>query len=259
MKTKEQNGMAFNQMFALAILSMSCLTNTPALAQETATTTPSPQAGADEEFFEFDDNESPAPTIADPLESLNRASFSLNDKLYRGVLKPVARGLRVIPTPVRTGVNNFFTNLGAPVSAVSALLQGEVKNAGTELGRFVLNTTIGVAGLLDPATDMGLIQDEEDFGQTLASYGVGHGLYLVIPFFGATSARDFVGNVATNGLNPFYDNREIGELMGINLASAEVALSLDNDTYEAFYDSALDPYVFFRSAWVQKRQGKVEQ
>jgi phospholipid-binding lipoprotein MlaA len=261
MKAREHNDSAFKQVLALTILSMSCLASLPARAQDPTQVPASQQAGetADEEFFEFDDSETPAPTIADPLESFNRASFAMNDKLYRGVLKPVARGLRFIPTPVRTGFNNFFTNLGAPVSVVSALLQGEVKNAGTELGRFVLNTTIGVAGLLDPATDMGLVQDEEDFGQTLGSYGIGHGLYLVVPFFGSTSARDFVGNVATTGLNPIYSNLEYGEMLGINLASAEIALSLDKDTYEAFYDSALDPYVFFRSAWTQNRQGKVEK
>jgi phospholipid-binding lipoprotein MlaA len=217
------------------------------------------QAQDDEEFFEFDDEASAAPTIADPLESFNRASFALNDKLYRGVLKPIARGLRVLPVPVRNGLANFFTNLGAPVSVASALLQGDVHNSATELGRFVLNTTAGIGGFLDPATDMGLVQDEEDFGQTLARYGVGHGIYLVLPFYGATSARDMVGSIATNGLNPLFGELQPGEIAAINLAQAEVALSLDQDTYEAFYESALDPYVFFRSAWVQNRQGKIDQ
>jgi phospholipid-binding lipoprotein MlaA len=248
-------------LFALSTLSMSCLVSFTALAQDTTATHSSVQssAGTEEEFFEFNDSQAQAPTIADPLESFNRTSFALNDKLYRGVLKPVARGLRVVPEPVRTSVGNFFNNLGAPVSAASALLQGEGKNAGTELGRFLVNSTVGVGGLLDPATGMGLVQDEEDLGQTLGRYGVGHGMYLIVPFFGATSARDLVGTIATTSLNPLYNNLEYGEMLGITLTNAEVALSLDKDTYEAFYDSALDPYVFFRSAWVQNRQGKVEK
>jgi phospholipid-binding lipoprotein MlaA len=216
-------------------------------------------AEEDEEFFEFEEEGAGVPPIADPLESINRASFAFNDKLYRGVLKPIARGLRVLPEPVRVSMSNFFSNLGAPISAASALLQGEPKNAATEAGRFLVNTTVGVVGLLDPATDMGMIQDQEDLGQTLARYGVGHGFYLVIPFYGTTSLRDAVGATATAGLNPIYENLAPGEIAGINLASAEVALSLDKDTYEAFYDSALDPYVFFRSAWTQNRAGAVDK
>jgi len=217
------------------------------------------QSQEDEEFFEFDEEASAAPAIADPLESLNRASFAVNDKLYRGVLKPIARGLRVLPVPVRNGMANFFTNLLAPVSAACALLQGEPRNAAIEASRFVLNTTAGLGGLLDPATHLGLLQDEEDVGQTLARYGVGHGFYLVVPLYGPTSLRDMAGSITNNRVNPFYQNLVTGEIIGINLAAAEVDLSLDQDTYEAFYESALDPYVFFRSAWVQNRQGKIDQ
>jgi phospholipid-binding lipoprotein MlaA len=106
---------------------------------------------------------------------------------------------------------------------------------------------------------LGLVQDEEDLGQTLAHYGVGHGFYLVLPFYGSSSLRDTIGTVATTAINPVYDSLETGEIIAINLTAAEVALALDQDTYEAFYDSALDPYIFFRSAWVQNRAGKVEQ
>jgi phospholipid-binding lipoprotein MlaA len=216
-------------------------------------------AEEEEEFFEFDEAGAGVPPIADPLESINRASFAFNDKLYRGVLKPIARGLRILPEPMRVSMSNFFGNLGAPISAASALLQGEPKNAATEAGRFLVNTTVGVVGLFDPATDMGLTQDEEDLGQTLGRYGVGHGLYLVVPFYGSTSLRDLVGATATAGLNPLYQELAPGEIAAINLSSAEVALSLDKDTYEAFYDSSLDPYVFFRSAWNQNRAGAVDK
>jgi phospholipid-binding lipoprotein MlaA len=218
-------------------------------------------AEEDEDFFVFDESESDnaAPAIADPLEGFNRAMFTVNNKLYRVVLKPIARGLRIVPEPMRVGASNFFTNLHAPVSALSALLQGDVRNAGTETGRFLLNTTVGVLGILDPATDIGLMQDEEDLGQTLGKWGVGHGIYLVLPFVGSTSLREFPGMIATNSLNPAYQELNEEEIMAINFASAEVALSLDKDTYEAFHRDALDPYVFFRSAWVQNRAGRVAQ
>jgi len=211
----------------------------------------------EEEFFDFDAGSAESASVPDPLEGFNRASFALNDKLYRYLLKPVARGLRVLPVPVRTSLDNFFTNLRAPASALSALLQGDPGNAATEIGRFALNTTAGLAGLLDPATDMGLIQDEEDLGQTLARYGIGPGFYLVVPVLGPTSLRDLGGTVGTNAINPLYQNLVTGEVIAINVAAGEVALSLDQDTYEALYDSALDPYVFFRSAWQQNRSGRI--
>lgn len=211
----------------------------------------------DDDFFIFDEEEDDGPVIADPFEDFNRASFAFNDKLYRGVVKPVARGLRVIPAPVRTSGANFFDNLFTPVSAASALLQFDLPNTGTEISRFLINTTIGVFGFFDPATDLGIARDTEDMGQTFGRWGIGHGVYLVVPFFGSTSLRDGVGSVANTALNPFYKDISTGEIFAINATDAEIALSLDQDTYEAFYDSALDPYVFFRSAYVQNRNGAV--
>jgi len=213
----------------------------------------------DDDFFVFDEEESQTPSIADPLEGFNRAMFSVNDHLYRGLLKPIARGLRILPVPVRIGGRNFFTNLGAPVSAGSALLQGDIHNTATEAGRFIINTTVGILGIFDPATGMGIAQDEEDLGQTMARWGVGHGFFLVLPFFGSSSLRDIVGTVATNQLNPVYEELDGGEIVAINLTSAEISLSLDQDTYEGLYENALDPYVFFRSAWTQNRAGRVAQ
>lgn len=212
----------------------------------------------DDDFFVFDDEDADAaPVIADPLEGFNRAMFAVNDKAYRYVLKPVARGLRILPEPVRIGANNFFSNLRTPISAISALLQGDLRNAGSETGRFLINTTVGIAGILDPATEVGLISDEEDLGQTLGRWGVGPGIYLVMPFMGPTSLRDFPAMIANNALNPMYQNIHDDTIIAINIVDAEVSLSLDKDTYEAFYRDALDPYVFFRSAWAQNRAGRV--
>ena len=216
------------------------------------------QAQDDDDFFIFDDEEeTTSPEISDPLEGFNRAMFRMNDVLYRGLLKPVARGLRILPVPVRNGARNFFSNLGTPISAGSALLQGDLPNTASEAGRFVINSTLGILGIFDPATNMGLEQDDEDLGQTLARYGIGHGFYLVMPFAGSSSLRDFIGNIATNRLNPVYEELDGGQLVALNIIRGEIALSLDQDTYEGFYESALDPYVFFRSAWLQNRAGKV--
>lgn len=230
---------------ALAVLLLACAL--PAAAQDD-----------DEDFFVFDEEEDPdAPEFDDPFEGFNRAMFGFNDKAYRYVLKPVARGLRIVPVPVRTSVSNVFNNLGAPISAASALLQGDLRNTGSELGRFGINSTLGILGLFDPATAMGLRQDEEDLGQTLARWGVGSGPYLVLPVLGASTLRDGVGIIATNTFNPVFDGWARGEIVGYRLTEAEIALSLDQDSYEALYDSALDPYVFFRSAWLQNRAGAI--
>lgn len=215
------------------------------------------QAQDDDDFFFFDEEEEESVDIADPFETFNRVMFGFNDRLYRSVLKPVARGLRILPAPVRVSTGNFLNNLGAPVSAFSALLQGDLPNAGSELGRFAVNSTLGILGLFDPATPMGLAQDEEDIGQTLAVYGIGYGPYLVLPFLGSSSLRDSVGTIATNGLTRELYGLKVGEMVAIRVTEVEILLSLDQDTYEAFYDSALDPYIFFRSAWVQNRAGRV--
>lgn len=213
----------------------------------------------EDDFFFFEEEEDAGPEIADPLESLNRTMFAFNDKLYRHFLKPVARGLRKVPEPVRVSGANFFDNLGTPMSAFNALLQLDLPNAGTETARFLINTTIGFLGFFDPATDLGIEQDNEDLGQTLGKHGVGHGFYVVLPFLGASSLRDGLGSLGDTLINPVYDELSTLEVGAVRLTEAEIDVSLDQDTYEAFYDSALDPYIFFRSAYVQNRAGKVEE
>lgn len=245
------------KMFAKSRLLAACMFTTVAACARAADELP-PEDEDDFFVFEEEGEESTA-TINDPLEGLNRATFAFNDKLYRGVLKPIARGLRVLPDPVLVSGTNFFDNLGAPVSSISALLQGDIKNSATELGRFLLNTTAGIVGLFDVATEVGLMQDEEDLGQTLGRYGFGHGFYLVLPFYGSSSLRDVIGSVGTSAINPVYENLETGEVIAINFTSAEFTLAVDRDTYEALYDQALDPYAFIRSAWAQNRAGKVSQ
>ncbi len=222
-------------------------------------------SGAEEEEFDYDMEDVPAAeqvTIADPWEPFNRAMFTFNDRLYFWVLKPVAEGYSaVVPEPARVSVGNFFSNLRAPIRFVNCLLQANIIGASTELFRFMLNSTIGVAGLFDPAggEEIGLLRQDEDFGQTLGSYGVGQGFYIVWPFFGPSSPRDTVGMVGDffsypiSYLDPWYAWTAVRGYQAINDTSLQIG------DYEAIKDAALDPYISIRNAYIQYRQKKVEE
>lgn len=200
--------------------------------------------------------------INDPLESVNRGVFWVNDKLYFYLLKPVARGYRlVVPRPARMSVGNFFSNLAAPIRAGNALLQLKPRAFGTELYRFVINTTFGIAGLFDPAKSVaGVEPASEDFGQTLGYYGAGHGFYLVLPVVGPSSLRDATGSFVDSFADPLrYADLETREFVAIRLFSAINRLSLDRDTYEGIVRDAIDPYLFIRAAYAQRRLAQVGQ
>jgi phospholipid-binding lipoprotein MlaA len=142
--------------------------------------------------------------IPDPLEPFNRAMFTVNDKLYFWVLKPVARGYStVIPEPIRLSVRNFFNNVATPIRLVNSLLQFKMKSASNELVRFGINSTIGILGLYDVAKDeMGIKMQDEDFGQTLGVWGAGPVFYLYWPVLGPSNVRDSVGFVGDYFLDP---------------------------------------------------------
>src|SRR5689334_19303494 len=125
---------------------------------------------------------------ADPYEDFNRQMFAFNDGLDKAVLEPVAKGYRAVTNePVREGVSNFVSNLGEPVTFANEVLQGKLPQAAGTVGRFLLNTTIGVAGIFNPAQSFGIERTNEDFGQTLGVWGVASGPYLVLPFLGSTT------------------------------------------------------------------------
>ncbi|NLC70493.1 MAG: VacJ family lipoprotein [Desulfuromonadaceae bacterium] len=197
--------------------------------------------------------------IADPIEPVNRAFFWFNDKLYFYFLKPVARTFRLVPERERLAVDRFFSNLSAPVRFVNSLLQLKIKDAGSELGRLCLNTTVGMGGLLDPAKSLGMNKKEEDFGQTLGHYGVGQGFYLVLPFLGASSLRDGFGRVVDRFLDPQTYLLNTWERLGSTGLEQVTFFSLDKDTYESIKREALDPYLFMRNAYAQRREGMVKK
>lgn len=203
--------------------------------------------------------ETPPATIADPLEPVNRAMFVFNDKAYFWVMKPIARGYgAVVPEGARVSVRNFFSNLGTPVRFANNLLQGKFKGAGTELLRFVINSTIGIAGLFDPArTGFRIEPRDEDLGQTLGHYRVGQGLYIVLPILGPSTARDTVGRVGDHFADPLSSIADPWAQTGVRAYKAENELSLSIGDYEDLRKSSLDPYAAVRDAYIQNRAEKV--
>jgi len=199
--------------------------------------------------------------LADPLESLNRIMFGVNDVLYFWVAKPCAQTCKaVVPEPARTGVRNFFHNLTTPVRYVNCLLQGKGDSADTELRRFVVNTTVGILGFGDPARDQyGLEPAEEDLGQTLAIHGIDQGFYIVWPFLGPSTVRDSLGMAGDMFLNPvrYVEPTEtsiyISAGKGINEGSFHIG------EYEDFKAAALEPYIAMREAYIQYRNKKIQE
>lgn len=192
----------------------------------------------------------------DPLEPMNRAVFSFNRSADKYVLKPVTLGYQQItPVTAQRGVNNFFNNLEEPRTIVNDLLQLKLIQAASDTGRFLLNSTAGFVGFMDVATDAGLPRNREDFGQTLGSYGVGEGWYLMLPFLGPSTNRDLVGRFADSPmqLGSYVPLTEQAALLGAQAVDARGNLiGGDSLIYNAF-----DPYVFVRSAYLQQRLNRV--
>jgi phospholipid-binding lipoprotein MlaA len=190
----------------------------------------------------------------DPFERFNRGAFAFNDGLDRSVVRPLARGYKAVtPQPVQTGVTNFFTNAAYPITLVNNVLQGKFKAALSDTGRLLLNTTFGLGGLLDPATQSGLDLNDEDFGQTLGKWGVKPGAYLVLPLLGPYTVRDGIGDVADDFLEPrsyIDDTTTRWGLWAFDKFETRVRL-LEADS---LLDRAGDPYAFVRSAYLQRRE-----
>jgi phospholipid-binding lipoprotein MlaA len=199
--------------------------------------------------------------IADPLYPWNKAMYHFNDKFYFWLMKPLAQGYSaVVPEDIRLSVSNFFNNITTPIRFVSNLLQLKIKDAGNELFRFLYNSTAGVCGLADAAKmDFDIRQQDEDLGQTLGSYGIGHGIYLVWPFLGPSSLRDTVGKVGDYFLNPVYYINPIETAVGITVYDQVNETSFRIGDYEDLKKSAIDPYISIRDAYVQHRKKKVEE
>jgi len=198
----------------------------------------------------------------DPLEPMNRAIFQFNEVADKVLLRPAAIGYNtVVPKGVRLGIRNFLNNLGSPITILNALLQGEGVRARDTFGRFLTNTIIGLGGLIDVATDAGIPQHYEDFGQTLAVWGINSGPYLVLPVLGPSTFRDGTGEGVAGFLDPaaVYIREEYG------LAGAAVRYTVDAVDWRAanlkiiddLRNSSLDFYATVRSAYRQRRAHEI--
>jgi phospholipid-binding lipoprotein MlaA len=226
-----------------------------------------PNAATDAEDREFHDpfakeNEAKGKAkVSDPLEPVNRVFFKFNDKLYFWVLKPVAKGYKTVaPEPFRESIQHFFVNVRYPIRVVNNLLQAKFKGAGIETARFLVNSTVGIGGLFDPANDeWNLRPHPEDLDQTLGFYGLPPGAYLDWPLFGPSSVRGTAGMVGDSFLVPWNYIDETPVIFGTRVFDTVNASSLRLGEYERFKEGSFDPYVSLRDAYFENRRSLIEQ
>ncbi len=250
---------------ALAVLTLTaCLSPMAALAQDAAAPA---QVDAQAELPAVDttdlwDDAAPEDANVDPWEGFNRAMFATHEAVDRAVLEPVARGYRAAtPEPVRNSVRAFLRNLRSPVILANDLLQGEFARAGRTVMRFGLNSTVGFLGLFDPATGLGIDGHDEDFGQTLAVWGVDSGPYLFIPLLGPTTVRDSGGRIVDTAFDPFtyaqFENADTARIARTALTGVSVRESV-LDTMDGIRSDSLDPYTTIRTSYLLLRQSAVQ-
>lgn len=199
-----------------------------------------------------------SPDKRDPWESFNRSIYAFNDGFDRAIARPVARTYQnYTPDAVQSGVSNFFSNLDDILVMVNDLLQFKFRQAAQDFSRFTFNTTFGLLGLFDVSTSFGLPKHNEDFGLTLASWGVGSGPYVVLPFLGPSTVRDTTGLVADGYLDPVYSIRDSEARWSvIVLRAINTRASLLQAT-KLMEQSGVDPYTFMRNAYLQHRESLI--
>ncbi|QGL99035.1 MULTISPECIES: VacJ family lipoprotein [Stenotrophomonas] len=226
-------------------------------AAKTATAT---AAGGDDDFDALYGGTGTASSAAayDPWEPFNRKVHTFNNAVDRGVARPLATAYtHVVPRFARTGISNFFSNLRAPVTITNQLLQGRGADAWDSLGRFLMNSTLGIGGLFDPASKAMVPRRNEDFGQTLGAWGWRRSRYVELPFFGPRTVRDVFGLAGDIPLSPIRrveeDKIRIG-LQGLQLVDTRAQLLAIDD----LRDTAVDEYALVRDAWMQRRNYQIE-
>lgn len=194
----------------------------------------------------------------DPIEGFNRAMFAFNEGLDTVIIKPVAKGYdAVLPSPIKTGVTNFFGNIADVFIGINNVLQGKVGDGVSDLGRVAVNSTVGLLGLIDIATELGMEKHNEDFGQTFGRWGVGNGAYVVLPVFGPRTVRDSVGLVLDLKADP------VSDIDHVPTYNSTVVLRLVNERAAALPadkvidEAALDKYSYIRGAYLQRRRNLI--
>ena len=206
------------------------------------------------------------------FEKFSRGTLKFNQALDKAIFKPIAKGYRVLPQPIRTGTNNFVSNLRSLLSFSNNVLQGDLKSAGNTAGRFAINTTVGILGVFDPASKMGLEKkSREDFGQTLGVWGSGAGCYFVLPILGPTTTRDAVGLIGNVFIDPVYHlthNSETDIVVGNeNLSEhnyyyyrgtdAVDFRSKNIESFDSLEENSIDFYASLKSLYLQNRQQRI--
>ena len=193
----------------------------------------------------------------DPLENRNRSIYAFNENLDEAILEPAADGYDYItPKFLQKGFNNFFDNINYPVTIINQLLQGNIEESLQDTLRFTINTTIGIFGLFDPASSMGLTEHDEDFGQTLAVWGVKEGPYLMLPFFGPKTLRSLTGDLTDVLFNPLLNIDDTNLKIKTNLINILQDRS-DLSTLEEELDNSFDPYQYIKDSYLQNREYKI--
>ena len=191
---------------------------------------------------------------ADPWEPMNRGVYEVNDALDRSLLKPAAKGYRkVLPGFVRTGIGNFYDNLQTPGIMLNNFMQGKGQDGLSDMVRLAVNSTIGIGGLLDVASRMGIEEHDEDFGQTLAAWGVGDGPYVMLPFFGPSTLRDALAMPVDFFFDPLlhYRNSSVRDKLWV-LEAIDLRASLL--AAEGLLEKSFDPYITIRQSYLQNRR-----
>ena len=196
----------------------------------------------------------------DPLEPMNRTVFTFNENLDQYVVKPAAEAYKfVLPDTVRRGVTNFFSNIGDIFVAANNLLQAKPKEAASDIGRFLVNSTIGILGFFDVATDLGLDKHSEDFGQTLGVWGLSDGPYVVLPLFGPSTVRDTVGLAVDLKTDFVLNTNQLNSDERVGVTAVKVLDKRANllDAGQLLEDAAFDKYSFLRDSYLQRRRNQV--
>lgn len=224
----------------------------------------------DIDISDFETKENKTTQIYDPLEKFNRKVYKFNDKFDRYFLKHVAIAYRkATPKAFRTSIHNFIDNIYSPVTIFNSILQGKVDNSLSTLSNFIINTTIGLGGFFNVAGKKNINYNKEDFGQVLGHYDVGSGAYLVLPFWGPSSARDTTGLIVDKSINPLdlgliqYNGKEylikpdhrvaITAVTAVDIRESLIEV-IDGINHDSF-----DPYATIRSAYLQRRQNEIKK
>lgn len=233
---------------------------TPDIPAVDAAPSSTPAADLEYDAFYDDDFLDQAAPTNDPFEGTNRVFFQFNRGFDRFLLSPVTRAYRfAVPEPARQGLRRVFINLNSPSVLVNDLLQLRIRDAGETLGRFILNTTLGIGGLMDVGEAAGWKHHDADFGQTLAKFGVGPGPYLVLPIFGPNTLRDGLGDIVDIAFQPLTYLIGPTPNIAIGTGSGFTTLEAMGPAMEALEESSVDYYAALRSAYLQNRSAQVRR